>query len=88
MKITRIEVSSRFKKSFRRLPPKIQRKAISRIKLFKGNPFDPRLKTHPLSGKEKECWAFWIDYRYRIKFIFLNGDEVLFLDIGTHDIYK
>jgi len=88
MEITRIEVSSRFKKSFRRLPPKIQRKTISRIKLFKENPFDSQLRTHPLSGKEKECWSFWIDYRYRLKFIFLNGDEVLFLDIGTHDIYK
>jgi mRNA-degrading endonuclease YafQ of YafQ-DinJ toxin-antitoxin module len=88
MKIIRIEVSSRFKKSFRKLHPKIQRKAISKIKLFKENPFDPRLRTHSLSGKEKECWAFWIDYRYRIKFIFLNGNEVLFLDVGTHDIYK
>jgi mRNA-degrading endonuclease YafQ of YafQ-DinJ toxin-antitoxin module len=69
-------------------PQKFKKKAISRIRLFKENPFDPRLRTHPLSGKEKECWAFWIDYRYRIKFIFLNGNEVLFLDIGTHDIYK
>jgi mRNA-degrading endonuclease YafQ of YafQ-DinJ toxin-antitoxin module len=58
MKITRVEVFSHFKKSFRKLPQKIQRKAISRIKLFKENPFDPRLRTHPLSGKEKECWAF------------------------------
>jgi mRNA-degrading endonuclease YafQ of YafQ-DinJ toxin-antitoxin module len=88
MKIIRVEVSSRFKKSFMRLPPKIQRKAISKIKLFKENPFDSRLRIHSLSGKEKECWAFWIDYRYRIKFIFLNGNEVLFLDVGTHDIYK
>jgi mRNA-degrading endonuclease YafQ of YafQ-DinJ toxin-antitoxin module len=58
MKITRIELSSRFKKSFRKLPPKIQRKAISKIKLFKGNPFDPRLKTHSLSGKEKRMLGF------------------------------
>jgi mRNA-degrading endonuclease YafQ of YafQ-DinJ toxin-antitoxin module len=88
MKIIRTEVSSRFKKSFKKLPPKIQRKTISRIKLFKENPFDPRLRTHSLSGKEKECWSFWIDYRYRIKFIFLDENEVLFLDIGTHNIYK
>jgi mRNA-degrading endonuclease YafQ of YafQ-DinJ toxin-antitoxin module len=88
MKIIRTEVSSRFKKSFKKLPPKIQRKTISRIKLFKENPFDPRLRTHPLSGKEKECWSFWIDYRYRIKFIFVDENEVLFLDIGTHNIYK
>jgi mRNA-degrading endonuclease RelE of RelBE toxin-antitoxin system len=58
MKIIRVEISTRFKKSFRKLPPKIKRKAISRIKLFKGNPFDPRLRTHPLSDKEKKCWTF------------------------------
>lgn len=88
MKITRVEVTSRFKKSFRRLHPRIQRKAISKIKIFKENPFNPQLKTHPLFGKEKECWAFWVDYHYRIKFIFLDGNEVLFLDIGPHDIYR
>jgi len=88
MKITRIEISTRYKKSFRKLPSRIQRKAISRIKIFKENPFSRQLKTHPLSGKEKECWAFWVDYKYRIKFLFLSRGEVLFLDIGTHDIYK
>ena len=45
-------------------------------------------RTHKLSGKEKEVWAFWVNFRYRIKFLFLNNGEVLFLDIGTHDIYK
>jgi mRNA-degrading endonuclease YafQ of YafQ-DinJ toxin-antitoxin module len=88
MKITRIEVSSRFKRSFRKLPSKIQRKAILKTKFFKENPFDPRLRTHSLSGKEKECWAFWVNYKYRIKFIFLSDEEVLFLDVGAHDIYK
>jgi plasmid maintenance system killer protein len=41
-----------------------------------------------LIGREKEAWAFWINYAYRIKFLFLNDEEVLFLDIGTHEIYK
>jgi len=56
--------------------------------IFRKNPFDKRLKTHKLSGKEKEAWAFRVDYSYRIKFIFLTKNEVLFLDIGTHDFYK
>ncbi|MCD6233082.1 type II toxin-antitoxin system mRNA interferase toxin, RelE/StbE family [bacterium] len=88
MKVISIELSSRYKKSFRKLPSEIQRKAIEKIKIFKENPFDPRLKTHSLSGKEKEGWVFWIKYSYRVKFIFLTNKEVLFLDIGTHDIYK
>ncbi len=88
MKITSIKISSQYKKSFRKLPFHIGEKAILRIKIFEENSFDPRLKTHSLSGKEKECWAFWVDYHYRIKFIFLNDEEVLFLDVGTHGIYR
>jgi len=56
--------------------------------IFRENPFNPILKTHKLSGKDKECWAFWIDYRYRIKYIFLSDNKVLFFNIGTHKIYE
>jgi len=59
-----------------------------KTKVFRENPFNSGLRTHSLSGKEKESWAFWVDYTYRIKFIFLSEEEILFLDIGTHDIYK
>ncbi|MBU4480729.1 hypothetical protein KKH59_00220 [Patescibacteria group bacterium] len=52
MKITSIKVSSHYKKSFRGLSSHIQRKAILRIKIFRENSLDPRLRTHPLSGKE------------------------------------
>ena len=88
MKITNIKVSSRYKKSFRNLSSSIQRKAIAKIKVFKENYSNSILKTHPLSGKDENCWSFWVDYHYRIKFVFLSGEEVLFLDIGAHDIYK
>ena len=37
--------------------------------VFRKNPFDKRLKTHKLSGKEKEPWAFWVDYSYRLGFV-------------------
>jgi mRNA-degrading endonuclease YafQ of YafQ-DinJ toxin-antitoxin module len=85
--IKRIKISSRYKKSFRVLDPKIQEKAIEKINIFRENPFDSRLKTHKLHGKDRDCWAFWIDYKFRIKFIFLSDNEVLFLDIGPHNIY-
>lgn len=88
MPLINIKVSSRYKKSFRELPNQIQVKTIEKINIFRENQFDSRLKTHSLSGKLKEIWAFWVDYNYRIKFVFLNGKEVLFLDIGTHGIYK
>ncbi len=86
--IIKVKVTSRYKKSFQNLPSKIQKRTIERINIFIKNPFNPRLRTHPLSGKLENYWAFWIDYSYRIKFIFLANEEVLFLDIGTHSIYK
>jgi mRNA-degrading endonuclease YafQ of YafQ-DinJ toxin-antitoxin module len=55
---------------------------------LKKNPLHPLLRTHKLHGKDKDCLAFWIDYKYRIKFIFLSENKFLFLDIGSHNIYK
>ena len=88
MTIKKVRISPLFEKNYKKLPIKIKGKAKRKEKIFRENPFDHRLKTHKLSGKERECWAFWIDYSYRIKFIFLNNKEVLFLDIGLHNIYK
>jgi len=88
MRIKEIKVSPFFERHYKKLPNRIKNKAKEKEKIFRRDPFHPILKTHRLSGKEKECWAFWVDYRYRIKFIFLDDKEILFIDIGTHDIYK
>lgn len=87
-RIKSIEYSNKFLKSSKKLPERIIDKAEEKERIFRQNPFDPRLKTHKLSGKDKNCWAFWITDVYRIKFMFLSNEEILFLDIGTHDIYK
>ena len=84
-----IRTSPRFRKSYQRLPKRIKEKAKEKEFVFRENPFAPQLKTHKLSGKDKECWAFRITKSIRIKFIFLSEQEVLFLDIGPHPkIYK
>ncbi len=87
-KISRIRYSRKFLKSLGKLPQRIIEQAQEKEKIFKDNPFYYSLRTHKLSGKDKDCQTFWIDYSCRIKFIFLSNDEVLFLDIGTHEIYK
>lgn len=84
----KIKVSPRFIKKYKKIPDEIKEIAKGKEIIFRIDPFDQRLKTHKLSGKDKDCWAFWITYSYRIKFIFLSAEEVLFLDIGTHKIYK
>ncbi|MBI2047641.1 MAG: type II toxin-antitoxin system mRNA interferase toxin, RelE/StbE family [Parcubacteria group bacterium] len=80
-----IRTTPYFDRRFKKLPPAIKRKAVEREKIFLENHFDLRLKTHKLHGKKKDEWAYSIDYRYRISFIFVIGGEVLYTDIGTHD---
>lgn len=87
MKISRIYYHPQFRKSFLDLPKEIQKAAKGKIILFKNNPFTSSLKTHKLSGKLKKHWSFTVKGQYRIIFIF-EGDSVIFLDIGPHDIYK
>ena len=88
MRIGIIRTNRIFEKNYKKLPKRIKEKAKKKEKIFRENPFNPILKTHKLTGREKEAWAFWINYTYRIKFLFLNDEEVLFLDIGAHKIYK
>ncbi|MEK7596314.1 MAG: type II toxin-antitoxin system mRNA interferase toxin, RelE/StbE family [Patescibacteria group bacterium] len=83
-----INLSARFKKSFRRLHPRIQKKAIEKTVIFRGNPFNSRLDTHKLHGDKKEEFAFSVNNSYRISFIFFENNNVIFTDIGTHNIYK
>ncbi len=88
MHIAKVAVTNRFAKSYRKLPRAIKEQAKRREVIFRANSFDARLDTHKLHGVDREVWAFSITHKYRIKFIFLTNDSVLFLDVGTHDIYS
>lgn len=77
----------RFKESYQTLTIILQRKAERREQIFRANPFDRRLDTHKLHGRLKSKWSFSIDDKYRILFEF-NNSEVVFLDIGDHELYK
>ena len=87
-KINKIEYSTKFLRSLEKLPTDIQQKAEVRESIFKADTFDPRLDTHKLHGKDADKWAYSVNYEYRIKFLFLGGARVFYLDIGTHgEIY-
>lgn len=88
MKIDRIHISSGFKKSYDSLPHKIQSLANKKDVWFRNNPFDTRLKTHKLKGELAEFWAYSINYQYRILFRFLSNNEIIYYDVGTHEIYR
>ncbi len=56
-----------------------------KIQLFINKPYDSLLKTHKLSGKLEDCWAATFDYDCRIIFQFIDSENILLLDIGSHD---
>jgi addiction module RelE/StbE family toxin len=83
-----IAFSSSFKRAFKKKiasDPNLETRFWERVETFKQNPFDPRLRTHRLSGKLKELWSFTIEHDLRVIFHFANNQRVLFVDIGTHD---
>ena len=55
------------------------------IEKFSINPFDQGLRAHKLTGKLAGLWAFSVEYDCRVVFRFLDKNEVLLIDIGTHD---
>lgn len=88
MKISKIHYTSRFIKDFRRISKDRQELAITREKIFRNNCFDPRLRTHKLTGALKDYWAFSVTYSDRVLFKFINDKEIIFYKIGSHEIYR
>lgn len=80
--------SPKFAKEYRKLPLPIKKLAEQKEKVFRKDPFDPRLHTHKLTGRLRDFWAFSIDYSHRIIFEFAEADIVYFHSVGSHDIYK
>src|SRR3989344_4992826 len=73
-KTKNIKYSKKFLKSLKRLSDKIIDQAEEKEKIFKNNPFDFRLKTHKLHGKEKEIWYIFFFFCY-VCFFFLKKIE-------------
>jgi len=60
-------------------------------KIFKENPFDPRLRTHKIHKLSalygRTIYAADIEGDLRSTF-YIDGDWIISVDIGTHDLYK
>jgi addiction module RelE/StbE family toxin len=63
----------------------LKKKFWNAMELFSKNPFNPRLRTHKLTGKLEGLWALTIDYDCRVIFQFIDKNEVFLIDIGGHD---
>ncbi len=87
MGLFEIYLAPHFSRQYHSLPNDIKRIAKEKEAIFRADPFDVLLHTHKLHGMKDE-WTFRITYSYRIRFTFLGNNEVIFLAIGTHDIYR
>lgn len=86
--IRRIDTSARFEKEFSRLSKNIQKLAHKKDALFRTDAFHPSLETHKLGGALKDDWAYSVNKHYRVHFYFVDDHTVLYISIGTHEIYK
>lgn len=83
-----IGFSSSFKRSFKRLirkNPELESVFWEKIDLVRNDLFDNRLRTHKLSGRLEELWSFRVTYEIRVIFFFHNPNQIVCVDIGSHD---
>lgn len=85
--IYKINQTKYFQRKFRKLPDEIQHDFRELIPEFVTNPFASQFKTHKLHGELKECYASSINYSYRFSWV-KEGDVIICMNIGTHDIYR
>lgn len=86
--LSKIHFTSAYLKAYSRLPKHIQAAQDTKEQMFLKNPFDLRFKTHKLKGKYKNFYSYSVAYQWRVLFRFIKKDEVIFYDIGTHEIYR
>jgi addiction module RelE/StbE family toxin len=82
-----------FIKAFKRTikkHPTLKHDIEETLRFLTNNPFAPQLETHKLKGKLLGSWACSVGYDLRIVFDFVKSedqkeDNILLLEIGTHD---
>lgn len=87
--------TSTFKKCFRDLPERIQRKAKEKFELFKNNPhypYHPSLRVKSMKGYPG-IWEGHVTLNYVFTFHIDEDPETgekifVFRKIGSHDIYR
>ena len=87
----RFRAVERFWTSFYHLSPAQKESTRRAWQIFKEDPFDARLRTHKIQRLSAQCgrtiYAAEIENDLRSLF-YLDGETVVSLIVGTHDIYK
>ena len=85
------KASPTFWKAFHALPLAQQEKARTVFKIFRANPFDPSLRVHKINKLSARygCTILAVEIGGDLRSVFYrDGNRIISVDIGTHDIYK
>lgn len=77
-----------FKKAFKNATqrkPELVPIITETLKLLAENPFNPQLRSHKLKGRLAGSWSCTVTYDCRIIFSFEKNNEILLMDVGSHD---
>lgn len=83
-----IHFHNSFEKSYRKrisFSKQLALKTQLKTTLFKTNTKDPSLRDHELTGIKKGLRAFSVNGDIRIIYKILSHNEVVFIDIGSHN---
>jgi proteic killer suppression protein len=82
------KVSRNFEKKLKKFikkHPDLKSILKEKFQILQENPFDPRLRTHKLTGNLKDFYSFCLTYEYRIVIkIYLKEKLIKFYAIGAH----
>jgi len=86
----KLVTTKRFDKNlirFLKVHPELKQKVKVLLTQLVKNPFNPKLKTHKLSGNFSDLHASSLSYSYRVVF-HISNDTITMINIGAHeDVY-
>ncbi|OHB77019.1 MAG: plasmid stabilization protein [Planctomycetes bacterium RBG_16_59_8] len=70
--------------------PELKKRFSSISRQLMDDPFQPRLRLHPLQGPLQGIYAVRLTYKYRIVLTCKPAErEIVLLDVGSHDeVYR
>lgn len=77
-----------FVREFNALEDALVEEVLEKIELFKDRKNHKTLKVHKLHGSLKTRFSFSVNYKIRIVFEYDSKNEVAFLAVGDHDVYR
>ncbi len=83
-----INYTVKFIKQYNKFDFEFKREIREKIELFKNIENHKQLKVHKLHDRLKNKLSFSVSYKIRIVFKYVSKQEVVFLTVGSHDIYK